>query len=459
MRKIGINNYLLLLVVLTAIVLGFNLVDVRKIIGIIDFKLISTFVVLIATSILTLQGIITLVWMLYAWNNPEKIDSAGSPKRYAEPKFSFTAIVPVRFEEKVIKDTIRAISKINYPKELSEIIIVVRYDDKESPVKVQEVINEIGAENIKLQVLLGSYPINKPNKLNYALKAANGDIIAIFDAEDEPHRSIYNIVNTVMIRDNADVVQSGVQLVNYNSHWFSPLNVLEYFFWFKSGLHFFTNVGRVSPLGGNTVFFKRNYLDRVGGWDDKCLTEDADVGIRLTLAGAKTVVIYDEMHVTREETPSSTSGFIKQRTRWVQGFLQIFLKGDWKRLPQRRQRLTVLYILFAPLIPAALTVYMPVGIAIGFLFDLPILVSMYSFVPTYILLLIVFVQIVGLYEFCRAYGYKFSASLPFKLALTFMPYVFILSYSSIRAFWRIYKSENEWEKTLHANVHREMVKF
>lgn len=120
---------------------------------------------------------------------------------------------------------------------------------------------------------------NRPDKLNYGLKFANKKIVVIFDAEDNPHKDIFNVVNTVMLRDDTDVVQSGVQLMNFRSKWFSALNVLKYFFWFKSVLHLFIQNG-VVVLGGNTIFFKKNLLKKIGVWDSKMLTEDANIGIR-----------------------------------------------------------------------------------------------------------------------------------------------------------------------------------
>ena len=127
-------------------------------------------------------------------------------------------------------------------------------------------IDEIGNDNIRL-ITFTDGPRNKPNGLNKGLRDARKDVVCIFDAEDEPHADIYNVVNTVMLRDNADVVQSGVQLMNFRSCWFAVFTVLEYFFWFKSGLHTFTRKFRVTPLGGNTVFIKRHWLERLNGWD------------------------------------------------------------------------------------------------------------------------------------------------------------------------------------------------
>src|SRR5262249_53843996 len=157
------------------------------------------------------------------------------------------------------------------------------------------------------------------------------EVVTIFDAEDDIHCDVFNMVNTVMLRERVGVVQAGVQLMNFRDHWFAPHNCLEYFFWFKSRLHFHAHVGMI-PLGGNTVFLRRDLVDRVGGWDEQCLTEDADIGLRLSALGEPIRVVYDAQYVTREETPDSVSQFIKQRTRWQQGFVQILRKGTWRSL-------------------------------------------------------------------------------------------------------------------------------
>src|SRR5579859_8180072 len=77
---------------------------------------------------------------------------------------------------------------------------------------------------------------------------------------------------------------------------------------FKSSMHFFAGIGMI-PLGGNTVFVRRALLEQLGGWDEYCLTEDADLGIRLSLAHARIRIIYEDEYVTREETPNTLSQF------------------------------------------------------------------------------------------------------------------------------------------------------
>ncbi len=190
---------------------------------------------------------------------------------------------------------------------------------------------ELGIDHVRL-LTFDTPPINKPHGLNVGLSQATGDVVTIFDAEDEPAPDILQIVNTVMLREQAPVVQCGVQLMNVEDHWFSGVNALEYFFWFRSRMHHHADVGMV-PLGGNTVFIERGIVQELGGWDATCLTEGADVGIRLSARGVPIRVLCDTDYVTRKETPPSVSQFVKQRTRWDQGFLQVLGNGDWLRLP------------------------------------------------------------------------------------------------------------------------------
>ncbi len=452
------KNYLIIAVwFFVSVIIVYLSRNVLGTFNIVQFKsnVFINYFVIITTILLSIQGIFTLFWMLYAWEDPENAKKHKSPKIYLKPFMSFTALLPARHEEKVIKDTINAINNMNYPDHLKELLVICRSDDTETINKAQEAIDTIGKNNVRLIVFDGGV-INKPHALNVAFREAKKDVVTIFDAEDEPHPDLYNVVNTIMLQERVDVVQSGVQLMNFNSHWFSALNVMEYFLWFKSGLHFFAKFGKVVPLGGNTVFFRKVWLDYIGGWDEKCLTEDADIGIRISAAGAKTRIVYDEIHSTREETPSSVESFIKQRTRWNQGFLQILIKGDWLKLPLVRQKILACYVLVSPMLQAFLFLYMPIGVILALSNNLPLWVSFLSFVPLYIFILQVLTYIIGLYVFTKEYHQKFSILYPFTVAFSLVPYLMLLIYSAIRAFYRITLSQNMWEKTFHSNAHRMM---
>lgn len=404
--------------------------------------------------VLIVQGVLTLVWMGYAWGNPENAGLHAPPEEFLQPTLSFTTLLPARHEENVIQDTIEAVDRIDYPDHLKEVLVICRQDDTETIARAQETIDILGNPNIKL-VIFDGYPINKPHSLNHGLNHASHDVVCIFDAEDEPHPDIFNVVNTIMLEDAADVVQSGVQLINHRSHWFSAFNVLEYYFWFKSGLPFFSSKGEATLLGGNTVFFKKNWLDAIGGWDQENLTEDADVALRLVSQGAKIKVVYDAQHATREETPSDAKSFIKQRTRWNQGFIQTFAKGDWRKLPKLRQKLTILFMLLDPFLVAILLLYLPLGIWLALTQRIPVGLALFTFVPLQLLIPQLVTFMIGLREFTRTYELEYSTWMPLKLLVTFYPYQFLLVVSAFRAVYRTVAGQASWEKTAHSNLHRQ----
>lgn len=407
---------------------------------------------LLITALMTVQAGFNIRLRLFIWEDPKHVSLNRAPTDYRNPYFSFTILLPARHEEDVYRETIQKIYDLNYPKELMQIIAICREDDPGTVAEALAKINELRDPHVQLLVF-NDQPINKPHGLNLALRIARGDVVTIFDAEDEPHPNILNIINTTLINDDVDVVQSGVQLMNHNTKWFCFLNVLEYFFWFKSSMHFFARVGMV-PLGGNTVFVRRDTLEKLGGWDEHCLTEDADLGIRLSLAHARVRIIYDDAYVTREETPHTIEQFIKQRTRWNQGFIQILFKKDWMKLEKWSQRLLALYVLILPELQAFFALLIPVSIVMFFFVKFPLWIAMFTFLPLYCLILAVFIDVAGLREFLKAHKRKWSWREAVITALAFFPYQWILGIGALRAVYRYIRGTSNWEKTQHIGQHR-----
>jgi glycosyltransferase XagB len=410
---------------------------------------------LLLSILLTIQSAYTLYLMLYTWDRSEAYLGAKAPERFLNPQKSYTVMLPARHEEDVIQTTIERVVRANYPMNLLEIIVICKTDDQGTITRAEEKIVELraaGISNIRV-VTFSTEPTNKPHGLNVGLAATAYEVVTIFDSEDDIHPDIFNIINTVMLQEGVNVVQSGVQLMNYESNWYSTLNVLEYFFWFKSRLHYHARVG-MTPLGGNTVFFARSVLERAGGWDEHNLTEDADVGIRISSMLEPVRVVYDDRYVTREETPPTLGHFIRQRTRWSQGFLQTLMKREWTRLPTFEQRLLALYTLGFPTIQALLGVYVLVSVATMFTIKTPVLVAIALSLPLYLLVAHLLLAVIGLFEFSEAHALKPSWKTPLIMTLTYLPYQWILSYASVRAAVRQLRGINNWEKTAHVGAHR-----
>jgi cellulose synthase/poly-beta-1,6-N-acetylglucosamine synthase-like glycosyltransferase len=415
-------------------------------------KTILEIIYVIIIILMTIQAIFNIRLRLFIWEKPEQAWLNSAPTVYREPHYSFTIMLPARHEEDVYRDTIQKVYDLNYPKKLIQILAICREDDPGTIAEARAKINELRSPNVQL-VIFNDKPINKPHGLNLALRVATNDIVTIFDAEDEPHPDILNIINTTYLNEQVDVVQSGVQLMNHNTKWFCFLNVLEYFFWFKSSLHFFANVG-MTPLGGNTVFVRRTLMEQLGGWDETCLTEDADLGIRLCLSKARVRIIYDDEFVTREETPHTIEQFIKQRTRWNQGFIQILFAGRWRQLRKFKQRMLALYVLILPEVQAFFSLMVPVSIFMFFFVQLPLWMAMVTFAPLYCFVLAMFIDLAGLHEFVKVHKRKWRLREALTLLLAFFPYQLLLGIGAIRAVYRYIKGTSNWEKTAHIGQHR-----
>jgi cellulose synthase/poly-beta-1,6-N-acetylglucosamine synthase-like glycosyltransferase len=394
--------------------------------------------------------------MVYTWDRPEAFQRSKAPNRFLPPHKSFTVLLPARHEEEVIQMTIERVVRANYPLSLLEVLVICSIDDNGTIAKAQQKVAQLrrkGVTNVNVAAFKNK-PINKPHGLNVGLRHTHNEVVTIFDAEDDIHPDIFNVINTVLLNEPVAVVQGGVQLMNYQSKWYSVLNVLEYFFWFKSRLHYHARLG-MTPLGGNTVFFTREVLERVGGWDEQDLTEDADIGIRISLLGERMRVIYDDRYVTREETPPTLSQFIKQRTRWSQGFLQTLLKGEWRRLPRLGQRLLAVYTLGFPAIQAVLGFYILASLIMMFTVKTPVLMAITLDLPFYLLAAHFILNVIGLYEFTSAHGLKPTWKTPLVMALGYLPYQWVLAYASVRATLRQVRGINNWEKTQHIGAHRQ----
>jgi glycosyltransferase XagB len=391
----------------------------------------------------------TLWWMLHAWRSPESLASTGFRRRSAGSPRSFSLLLPARHEQDVLGDTIDALARLDHPR--YEVIVIIGHDDPET----EHVARAAAARHPRIVrvVIDTNTPKNKPKALNTALPRCRGEIVGVFDAEDEVHPRLLRLVEARFEESGADVVQSGVQLMNIRTTWWSLRNCLEYYFWFRSRLHFHADQ-RFIPLGGNTVFARTALLRSVGGWDRDCLAEDCEIGVRLSAGGARVAVAYDPRVVTREETPGSVQALVKQRTRWDQGFMQVYRKGEWRRLPSRRQRLLARYTLAMPFLQAVTGALVPIAIACMFMIKVPVPLTLLTFLPLAPTLVTVAVEAAALGEFGKEFGVRIRLWDHIRLVLGAFPYQLLLAAAAVRSVWREHRGQGGWEKTEHANAHR-----
>ena len=155
--------------------------------------------------------------------------------------------------------------------------------------------------------------------MNFALDFCRGSIIGVYDAEDAPHPDqIHQIVRRFHERGpQVACLQGLLDFYNPRTNWLSRCFTIEYNVWFRMFLSGLERLGFAVPLGGTTLFFRRNVLEKLGGWDAHNVTEDADLGIRLARHGYRTEIVHT---VTEEEANCRFIPWVKQRSRWLKGF-------------------------------------------------------------------------------------------------------------------------------------------
>jgi cellulose synthase/poly-beta-1,6-N-acetylglucosamine synthase-like glycosyltransferase len=170
----------------------------------------------------------------------------------------------------------------------------------------------------------GSQPRTKPKACNYALRFARGQLVTIYDAEDIPEPDQLRKVVAVFRRSGPEVgcVQARLNYFNRHDNFLTRMFTLEYSHWFDyllPGLHAL----RIPiPLGGTSNHFRTDVLRELGAWDPFNVTEDADLGVRMTQQGYRVAVVNS---TTFEEANGVLTSWVKQRSRWIKGYMQTWL--------------------------------------------------------------------------------------------------------------------------------------
>jgi cellulose synthase/poly-beta-1,6-N-acetylglucosamine synthase-like glycosyltransferase len=250
-----------------------------------------------------------------------RVDDAAARSIPADELPVYTVIVPVYREPEVVVPLLAAIEQLEYPSERLDVKLVVEDDDDET---LAVLAAARPGPHIEVVRVPAASPRTKPKACNYALAAARGDLVTIYDAEDRPEPLQLRRAAAALARLGPEVACLQAKLAFYNptqnriTRWFA----VEYGAWFSQFLPALVTVGAPIPLGGTSNHFRREALAAAGGWDPYNVTEDADLGIRLHRLGYR-VEILDS--TTYEEANSDFVNWIKQRSRWHKGYLQTWM--------------------------------------------------------------------------------------------------------------------------------------
>src|SRR5258706_8011612 len=364
----------------------------------------------------------------------------------------YSILCPLYKEALLIPQFLDAISRLDYPKNKLDVILLLEEDDKQTI----EIARKMDLPSFtRIVVVPHSMPKTKPKACNYGLSEAKGEYLVIFYAENIPNVLQFKKAFLAFQKLPKSVACLQAKLNYYNPHQnlLTRFFTAEYSLWFDITLTGLQSIGTSIPLGGTSNHFRTHDLIALEGWDPFNVTEDADLGIRLFRKGYKTAIIDS---VTLEEANSKVGNWIRQRSRWIKGYMQTYLVHTRDLLTFTKERKLhslifhlvvggkIAFILINPLLWIATIAYFTLYKFIG-----PQIEALY---PSYIFYIAVTSLVFGNFLFLFYYMIGVAKRQEWSLIkyIFLIPFYWLLiSFAGAIALYQLILKPHYWEKTVH----------
>jgi len=251
----------------------------------------------------------SVLWFTVFFKNRGKMFKNPKPKRFP----SITFLVPAYNEEKNIGRCLKAILDLNYPKKRLKIIVI---DDgsKDNTVNI--------VKRFKGVKLIRQKNSGKAVAMNNGLKHVKTELVACMDGDSFPDKDYLLKIIGHIEKKNVAAVTSAMKASETGSI-FQKIQWVEYL-WaiFLRKLFSIFDCQYVIPGPGS--IYKTEILKKIGGFDEKNLTEDMEIGFNIVDHGYKIGNSIDAYVYTN--VPSGFKGLYKQRMRWYRGYIQNTMK-------------------------------------------------------------------------------------------------------------------------------------
>lgn len=305
------------MVVLCTILLGYGLILLfDRIRGV---TVIIGLMTLLYLGSLIFSFIVSMVALSQPWE--EQIDDASIDALTDASWPSYTILCPLYRETDVVPQFVRAMQALDYPTDKLQILCLTEEDD----VETRTAIEAMGLpRHFSIVTVPAGQPRTKPRACNFGLLQATGEYVVIYDAEDIPEPLQLKKAVLTFANHGPELACVQAKLNYYNTkqniltRWFTA----EYSLWFDLVLPGMQALKLPLPLGGTSNHFRAEMLRKVGAWDPFNVTEDCDLGLRLAHYHLRTTILNS---TTYEEANSQVKNWIRQRSRWIKGYLQTYL--------------------------------------------------------------------------------------------------------------------------------------
>ncbi len=259
-----------------------------------------------------------LVTALAGWRSVRRVGPAAGERIPDDQLPIYTVLVPVFREANIIGGLVGHLRELDYPQEKLEILLLMEEEDTET-LDAARAANP--PDTVKFVVVPAGLPQTKPRACNMGLVFSHGEFLVIYDAEDRPEPGQLREAVAAFRSgdDRLACVQARLNYFNAKENVLTRMFTLEYSWWFDYMLPGLDRLRLPIPLGGTSNHFRTSVLRHLGGWDAWNVTEDADLGLRAAAEGYTVGVIPS---TTYEEACGRYWPWIRQRTRWIKGYMQ-----------------------------------------------------------------------------------------------------------------------------------------
>lgn len=233
----------------------------------------------------------------------------------------YTILCPLYRETEVLTQFIQAMQRLNYPADKLQILLLTEEDDTETRTVIRAMHLP---QPFSLVTVPAGEPRTKPRACNFGLLQATGDYVVIYDAEDIPDPLQLKKAVLTFASHDSDLacVQAKLNYYNPNQNLLTRWFTLEYSLWFDLILPGMQDTRLPLPLGGTSNHFRTSTLRQLGAWDAFNVTEDCDLGLRMADFHLRTAILDS---TTYEEANSRAKNWLRQRSRWIKGYMQTYL--------------------------------------------------------------------------------------------------------------------------------------
>jgi cellulose synthase/poly-beta-1,6-N-acetylglucosamine synthase-like glycosyltransferase len=239
----------------------------------------------------------------------------------------------------VVRPTLESLAALDYPNLLIQ-VVDNNTTDPELWQPLEQLCSELGPRFSFVH--LENWPGFKAGALNEATPRLpeEVEILGIVDADYQVHPQWLR--NTIGYFDDPSV--AFMQTSQHYREWQDNPYLRGLFYSFR----YFFDITLIARNHRNAIIFcgtmgliRRSAFNHIGGWNEECITEDAEASLRLLGAGYRG--IYDKAAYGEGLMPLDFDGLKKQRFRWALGGIQI-LKFHWREMipfAGHKMRLTI----------------------------------------------------------------------------------------------------------------------